>query len=351
MSDFNWDDHPDAPEFDWDKHPDAIRGKDGAPGRPGKDGRDAVSIPGSPGKDGAPGRDGRGIRVFTQKEEPKQAFPGDMWIVPISKDVLVKQADGSWVSIRGERGWTGFSGGSGSDGPIGPPGPAGAPTSLSAIGSSPNANAATLTGAVLNLEPASASFGGVVTTGAQSFAGDKTFTGAISASNLSGTNTGDVTLVAVGAVPNANAASLSGQALTLQPASASFPGLVTTGAQSFAGNKTFTGSITASNLSGTNTGDANQYSISSISGNTSAVNGTSYLCDTTGAAFNVTLPAPANGAWVEIIDATGQFGTNQLTVVRNGSEKIQGIASSYLLYAPYGASRFVSNGTDWFIFI
>jgi len=46
---------------------------------------------------------------------------------------------------------------------------------LSPIGSSPNANAATITGTVLNLEPASASFGGVVTTGTQTFAGAKTF--------------------------------------------------------------------------------------------------------------------------------------------------------------------------------
>lgn len=80
-------------------------------------------------------------------------------------------------------------------------------------------------------------------------------TGNMSAANLSGTNTGDVTLGAVGSTPNANAASLTGQALTLQPADASFPGVVTTGTQSFAGAKTFTGAITASNLSGTNTGD------------------------------------------------------------------------------------------------
>jgi len=45
--------------------------------------------------------------------------------------------------------------------------------------------------------------------------------------NLSGTNTGDVTLTAVGATPNANGASLSGQVLTLQPANASFPGVLT----------------------------------------------------------------------------------------------------------------------------
>jgi len=47
--------------------------------------------------------------------------------------------------------------------------------SLSAIGGTANANAATITGTVLNLQPASASFGGVVTTGTQTFAGNKTF--------------------------------------------------------------------------------------------------------------------------------------------------------------------------------
>lgn len=47
--------------------------------------------------------------------------------------------------------------------------------SLSAIGSVSNANGGTITGTVLNLEPASASFGGVITTGTQAFEGDKTF--------------------------------------------------------------------------------------------------------------------------------------------------------------------------------
>jgi hypothetical protein len=47
--------------------------------------------------------------------------------------------------------------------------------SLSAIGSVPNANGGTITGTVLNLQPASASFGGVITTGTQAFEGAKTF--------------------------------------------------------------------------------------------------------------------------------------------------------------------------------
>ena len=51
--------------------------------------------------------------------------------------------------------------------------------SLSVIGAVPNANAATITGTVLNLQPADGSFGGVVTTGTQTFAGAKTFTGAL----------------------------------------------------------------------------------------------------------------------------------------------------------------------------
>lgn len=47
--------------------------------------------------------------------------------------------------------------------------------SLAAVGATPNANAATLTGTVLNLEPASVSFPGAVTTLTQSFTGAKTF--------------------------------------------------------------------------------------------------------------------------------------------------------------------------------
>lgn len=119
---------------------------------------------------------------------------------------------------------------------------------LSAVGSTANANGMSLSGQTLQLQPASTSFPGVVSTGAQSFAGDKAIVGNLSATNLSGTNSGDVTLAAVGSSPNANGMSLTGQVLQLQPANASNPGVVTTGAQSFSGAKTFSSTVTVSGV-------------------------------------------------------------------------------------------------------
>lgn len=85
----------------------------------------------------------------------------------------------------GPTGLTGSAGPTGSQGPTGPTGATGSITALAAIGSSPNGNGATLSGTTLNLEPASVSFGGIITTGAQTFSGVKTFTGA----NIYGTPT------------------------------------------------------------------------------------------------------------------------------------------------------------------
>ncbi len=69
--------------------------------------------------------------------------------------------------------------------------------------------------------------------------------GDIGGSNLSGTNTGDVTLGTVGNVPNAEGSSIAGQVLTLQPADGTFAGLMTAVAQTFAGIKTFGAKIIA----------------------------------------------------------------------------------------------------------
>lgn len=80
---------------------------------------------------------------------------------------------------------------------------------------------------------------------------NKSFSDAITASNLSGTNTGDLTLAAVGSTPDANGATLVGQVLTLQPADATHPGLINIGTQTFGGAKTFSTSISSPTVSAT----------------------------------------------------------------------------------------------------
>jgi hypothetical protein len=57
--------------------------------------------------------------------------------------------------------------------------------SLAAIGITPNANGASIVGSLLSLQPADASFGGVITTGAQTIAGAKTLTGALGGTSAS----------------------------------------------------------------------------------------------------------------------------------------------------------------------
>jgi hypothetical protein len=71
---------------------------------------------------------------------------------------------------------------------------------------------------LLIFQSATATVPGLVNTGTQTFAGAKTFTGAISASNLSGTNTGNVTL------GTASGLSIAGQVLSLGLASAGVTG-------------------------------------------------------------------------------------------------------------------------------
>ncbi len=61
-----------------------------------------------------------------------------------------------------------------------------------------------------------------------------------------GSNNGDLTLANVGSTPADAGASLAVQVLTLQPADATHPGVVTTGTQTIAGAKTFSGTLTSS---------------------------------------------------------------------------------------------------------
>lgn len=146
--------------------------------------------------------------------------------------------------------------------------------------------------------------------------------GTITASNISGTNTGDVTLTAVGSSPNANGASLAGQVLTLQPANGTNPGLLTALAQNIGGAKTFSSTIAASNFSGsssgTNTGDvtlgtANGLSIVGqvLSLGLSSTSTTGALNSTDWNTFNNGATAAANAANRTLSNLTSPTAINQ----------------------------------------
>jgi hypothetical protein len=79
-----------------------------------------------------------------------------------------------------------------------------------------------------------------------------------------------------------------------------------------------------------------------------AVSGVGYFCDTTSAAFTVTLPSsPSAGAVVGIADYANTFATNNLTLARNGSN-IAGTAS--YKHAPQFQSAFPSEISSWVLF-
>jgi hypothetical protein len=61
-------------------------------------------------------------------------------------------------------------------------------------------------------------------------------------------------------------------------------------------------------------------------GDFTAVAGEGYFVDTTSQAIDVTLPAGTAGAVIAIKDYAGTFDTNKVTLVRNGSDKIGGLA-------------------------
>ena len=62
-----------------------------------------------------------------------------------------------------------------------------------------------------------------------------------------------------------------------------------------------------------------------------AVVGDQILCDTTAAGFNITLPAGSIGDEITIIDSRNYFNSNNLIVIRNGTDKINGVDGNLTL--------------------
>lgn len=96
------------------------------------------------------------------------------------------------------------------------------------------------------------------------------------------------------------------------------------------------------------TPDPTPYLISTVNSNTTAVAGTTYLVDTSGGAFNLTLPTPTANAFVTVKDKTGNFQTNNLSVLQHASEQIEGLAATDVLATNWGSTTYVADGTNWY---
>ena len=70
--------------------------------------------------------------------------------------------------------------------------------------------------------------------------------------------------------------------------------------------------------------------------------------DTSAGAISLTLPAPTSGRFLIIKDKKQTFNTNNLTLIRNGSEKIDGYAGSVVYDKVNHNLMITSDGTDWY---
>lgn len=156
-----------------------------------------------------------------------------------------------------------------------------------------------------------------------------------------------LTLTAVGSTPNANAASVVSGALNLQPADASNPGVLTTGAQTIAGAKTFSSAIIA-NLTGNASGSAASFTgslvgdvtgtqgstvVASVGGSTAASVHTSQLA--TAAATSAATPSTL----------VLRDGSNNAALNVTGSVIQVGGVTATALAAPVNATFTLGAGT------
>ena len=173
-----------------------------------------------------------------------------------------------------------------------------------------------------------------------------------------------ITIGAVATTPDVNGASIvvdsTSRQILLHPADATHAGIVTAGAQTFGGNKTFQDSVSASKaiLAGT-TGNANStvqiagslsMAIKSVTGDytvTAADN--TILANTSSASITVTLPAPGSFAGrIYTIKKIGNGGLDNELTISPASGTIDG-GSSYKIYNDWTYVTLQTDGTNWYI--
>jgi hypothetical protein len=278
---------------------------------------------------------------------------------------------------------------------------------IGAVATSSDVKGATIsttgTTRTITLTPADATNPGIVTAGTQTFGGDKTFNGnatvngTLNLNSVANNSSADSVLVISNGVVekrqvsaaafgnairsiNANrdtaqtiAFTTTGTDLTVSTngadsirlnvpsASTSARGVVTTAAQTFAGNKTFQDSVNAAiTMKVGGSGNANStvqvagsisMAIRTVSASTTIdATDNTVLVNTTGGALTITLPS-ATGITGRIytIKKIGNGGIDkELTISPAGSATIDG-GSSYIIYNDYTYVTLQTDGTNWYI--
>jgi len=180
---------------------------------------------------------------------------------------------------------------------------------------------------------------------------------------------GVTALANIGSSPNAQGASISGSTLTLQPASNLFGGVLTTGTQSIAGTKTFTDSpkipvayfvasttteIAACDVNGTIARLDRQGAHGTIfptisktaNYNVAANDRFTLLGDATAGNITFLLPLVSSAASRIYVFKKTDASANTVTIDGNGSETIDG-ALTYVLSSQYKYVMIQCDGSKW----
>lgn len=173
-----------------------------------------------------------------------------------------------------------------------------------------------------------------------------------------------LTIGAVASSSNVNGASIvsdsTSRQIILHPADATNAGIVSVTTQTFAGNKTFQDSVSASKaiLVGA-TGAANStvevqgsiaMAIKTVTASyTATAADNTILANTSSSSITLTLPAPAAfSGRIYTIKKIGNGGIDRELVITPSSGTIDG-GSSYTIYNDWTYVTLQTNGTDWFI--
>ena len=91
-----------------------------------------------------------------------------------------------------------------------------------------------------------------------------------------------------------------------------------------------------------------QANIFSRAANINAKHGIIYLLSTA-SARNIQLPPPVLGYTFWVKDSTNQASSNNITLVRDGSEDIEAATASFIYSTSFGSFQVICDGTDWFV--